>query len=129
MNIQTSFDRMNEHDLADILDWTGRRMLVLRKSVQDTPFWCNVLKRVGKVLRASPELTDEEKQILANPSTQMDSRTRLTVVKSMRSRTGLHLKPCYDIINKWILDNLPESVVKTNYPTLWESRHIIRGAA
>jgi hypothetical protein len=99
-----SFDKLNENELAMVLQQVARRMLFLRCTTPDSGFWYDVLMRVGKWLNADPIVNDVEKAILHNP--EPDTSGRVRAMRNMRERSGLQLSACKHIVDDWIKHNL-----------------------
>lgn len=94
------FDSFDESDLALILQQVGKRFLILRSAYPDSAFWFSIIQRVIKVLSSSPQLNDEEKNLILNPPE--NGNGNIKAIRSLRDRTGLRLRACKDIIDAWI---------------------------
>lgn len=102
-----SFDKLDENELALVLNQVARRMLVLRVSTPDASFWYGVLMRVGKWLQTEPFVNEAEKKFLVDPPFDNGRPVsgRVKAIKSMRERSGAQMSACKEIIDVWIKEN------------------------
>lgn len=103
-----SFDKLDENQLALVLNQVARRMLFLRSTTPDTSFWYSVLMRVNKWLSTEPVVNEVEKRILIDPpfddGKPISARTR--AIRHMRERSGTQLSACMKIVDKWVGENI-----------------------
>ncbi len=101
---EKSFDKFDEHDLSLVLQQVRRRLIMIRQDTPDAPFWFSTLVRVGKWLDNSPVLNPQEKNTILNPPDGLTSG-RVRAIRMFRERTGMRLRACQDVVNKWMTDN------------------------
>lgn len=99
-----TFENFDEHDLSIVLQQVRRRLTELRYETPDAMFWINALTRMSKWLAASPTLTEQEKEVIRNPPDGLTTG-RIRAIKMLRERTGMRLRACQEIVNKWMTDN------------------------
>lgn len=109
------FDKLDENELAMVINQISRRMAVLRCTSPDIAFWHGVLMRVCKWLATEPVVNESEKKLLIDPPTNVSGRTR--AVKNMRERSGMNMSTCMGIIDAFIHDNLDKvhATVRASY--------------
>lgn len=121
-NTPANFDKLDENELRLVINQVARRMMILRATTPDAAFWYGVLMRVNKWLSTTPEVNDEEKELLINPPTAISGRAR--AMKNMRERSGMQLSACKDIVDAWIKDNIDKvhTSVKASFYTSEKNR-------
>jgi hypothetical protein len=107
MGEMENIEQLNEHQLAEIIHSVGKRMLVLRVEDKDSPFWFDVLMRVNKVLKATPMLNEVEQKLILHSPPEVNGT--ISAVRSLRERSGMRLRACYDIVEKWKRENAIKS--------------------
>lgn len=115
--LNNTFEAFGENELTAILHQVAKRMMVLRSRTPDALFWFNVLMRVNKWLSVAPVISENEKALLLTAPGTVSGRTK--AIMSLRSRSGMRLYACKDIIDTFIKDNmdLVHPSVKEGYLT------------
>ena len=97
------FSNLGEHDLAIVLQQVASRVLAIREKTPDIGFWVGTLLRIATILSESPILTSDEENLIRNPPMGVNGKMR--AIQSLKSRTGMRLLACKDIVYAWIENN------------------------